>query len=727
MKTRLAIAPPVKARLPVVLQTEAAECALACLTMIASYHGHVCDLPGLRRRFTVSLKGTTLTSLIGLAARLGLTSRALRLDTTDLKRLRRPCILHWNFNHFVVLKQVDRRSIRIHDPARGACTLQAREISAAFTGVALELWPGADFVRRRETTRVALHDLTGPVTGLARALVQILLLALTLEVFAILSPQLIQWVVDDALLTGNRDLLTTLAVGFTLLVVVQQLTGTLRSWVVMHCGTMLSLQWHGNTFAHLLRLPMSYFQKRHMGDIVSRFRSIDSIQQTLTSAFVEAIVDGLMSSVVVGVLFLYSPLLCGICLTAMGLYLAGRWIWYRPMRTATERQIVHAAKQHSHMLETIRGIRTIKLFGAQQQRHSSWFALLVEQVNAGLRLQRLSIAYKLLNGSLFGIENVLVVYIGAGEVLDGRLTVGMLLAFLSYKGQFSTRVSSLIDKLFEIRLLRLHGERLADILLTRPEPRREAGRLGLCDNRRSAAAVSVSAVRFRYAAHEPWLLDGVDLDIAAGECIAVTGPSGCGKTTLLQLMLGVLHPVEGKVLIGGVDITCGDTDAIRRTIGSVMQADTLFAGSIADNISFFADKADQRRIERCAMLAAIHDEIIAMPMAYNTLIGFMGGALSAGQQQRILLARALYKGPKLLFLDEATSHLDAERERVIDAGLRKLDVTRVVVSHRPQTIAAADRIVTLSRGQISSDTPLAAKLETLTRRTLGARGARPFD
>lgn len=719
MKKRRDAAFRLKPRLPIVLQTEATECALACLSMIASYHGYSCDMSALRRRFTVSLKGTTLSSLIKLATRLGLTSRALRLETEDLKSLRRPCILHWNFNHFVVLKQVTGRTIQIHDPSQGLRTLRAREVSRAFTGVALELWPNGAFVRRLESARVKLRDLVGPVTGMARSLAQVLLLALSLEVFAILSPLFIQWVVDEALVTANRDLLATLAIGFALLVIVQQLVGTLRAWVIMHCGTMLSLQWHGNTFAHLLRLPMPYFEKRHMGDIVSRFRSIDSIQHTLTAAFVEALVDGLMSFVVVGVLILYSPLLGSICLAAMCLYLAGRWLWYRPLRAATEQQIVHAAQQHSHMLETLRGIKTIKLFAAQEQRHSSWLSLLVEQMNAGLRVQKLSIAYKLLNGLLFGIENVLVVFVGARQVLDGHFTVGMLLAFLSYKSQFSTRVSGLIDKLFEIRLLRLHAERLADIVLTPPESAGWAGRLSVSEQRHSAATIEVRGLSFRYAEHEPWVLDGIDLEVAAGECVAVTGPSGCGKTTLLQLMLGVLRPVAGEILIGGFDTAHGDIDAVRRTVGSVMQIDTLFAGSIAENISFFDDRPDQRRVEDCAAIAAIHDEIIAMPMAYNTLVGFMGAALSAGQQQRILLARALYKEPKILFLDEATSHLDVVRERIINKAIRKLDVTRVIVAHRPQTIAAADRVVTLSRGRIASNT-LAAGLEALSQRTLYA-------
>lgn len=688
-------------RLPVILQTEAAECALACLAMIANHHGHGCDLGELRRRFPASLKGTTLAALIAHAGRLGLSGRALRLSLGGLTKLRCPCILHWNFNHFVVLKSVRGKRLTIHDPACGARTLRMRDVSNAFTGVALELWPGGAFERRPRPRPVELRRLVGRVDGLPKALAQTLVLALTLELCALLGPLLIQWVVDDALVSADVDLLTVLAVGFAGLVAVQQLLTVLRAWMLMHCGAVLNLQWHGNLFSHLLRLPMTYFEKRHLGDIVSRFGSIDTIQRTLTTAFVEAVMDGLMSLVVVVVLFAYNPRLSFICLGAMGAYLAGRCLSYRPLRAATEEQIVHTAKQHSHLLETLRAVRTIKLFNRQEARHSSWLGSFVDQLNAGLRLNKLSIACQWMNGALFGFENVLVVYVGAQEVLQGHFTVGMLMAFLSYKRQFSTRVSALIDKLFDVKLLRLHAERLADIAATEPEPRRWGGRLCVSGDEGPAATLDVEALRFRYAEHEPYVLDGVELSVAAGEAVAITGASGCGKTTLLQLMVGICRPTHGDVRIDGLSLACGDIDAIRQRIGSVLQTDSLFAGSIAENISFFDDAADPRRVEACARRAAIHEEIRAMPMAYNTLVGFMGAALSAGQQQRILIARALYARPRILFLDEATSQLDVEHEEMITAALSELGMTRIIVAHRPQAIARADRVVTLAGGRLA--------------------------
>jgi ATP-binding cassette subfamily B protein RaxB len=692
-------------RVPVILQTEAAECGLACLAMIASYHGHRIDLASLRGRFAVSLKGTTLAALIEIAGRLELSTRPVRLELEDLRRLDRPCILHWNFNHFVVLENASSRNIAIHDPASGARALSLKEASNSFTGVALELWPNPRFETHEEQPRVRLRHLIGRVTGLHRSLGQVLLLAAVLEVFAITSPLFLQWVVDHALVSGSRDLLTLLAFGFGLLVLLDQSVTTLRSWVIMHFGTTLNVQWHANVFTHLLQLPMPYFDKRHLGDIVSRFRSIDVIQRTLTTAFIEAIVDGLMTVVIALLMFRYSVVLSLICVAAMTLYALGRTLAYRPLRLATEEQIVHAAKQESHFLETVRGVRTIKLFQRQDERRATWLALLIDQVNAGLRTQKLHILYRLMNGVLFGIENVLIIWLGARLVLDVQLSVGMLIAFISYKRQFSSRVGALIDKLFEVKMLRLQGERLADIVMTEREAQPHAGgRLVLHDNANLAPAIEIRGLRYRYAEHEAYVLDGIDLTVASGESVAIVGASGCGKSTLLHVLLGVLPPTEGLIFIGGVNLEHLGTEALRRTVASVTQNDTLFAGSIADNISFFDTRADQQHVEECARLAAIHAEIAAMPMGYNTFVGYMGSVLSGGQQQRLLLARALYKRPAILILDEATSHLDIKREIIVSAAIRALNITRVIVAHRPQTAATADRIVTLEAGRIARET-----------------------
>ncbi len=686
-------------RVPVLLQTEAAECGIACLAMIACYHGHGVDVATLRRRFAVSLQGSTLAALSDFAARLGLATRAVRLELEDLRSLAVPCVLHWNFTHFVVLRRVRPRSILIHDPSRGARRVPLGEVASAFTGVALELWPTPRFERRAPQPRVRLRDLVGELSGLRGSIAQILLVAAALETFSVANPLFLQWVVDHALVTGSADLLALLALGFGMLVLCEQTTAALRSWVVMHFESTLSLQWNANVFGHLLRLPVPYFERRHLGDVVSRFRSIDAIQRTVTAASIEAVVDGAMAVLLLIVMFSYSAPLTVLSVAAIALYAGGRCLAHVPLRDARHEQIAGAAKQDSHFIETVRGVRAIRLFRRAEERRSAWLALLVDQVNAALRAQKLGILLRGTNGLLFGLENVLVVYFGASLVLEGRFTAGMLLAFVAYKRQLTLRVSAMIDKLFELRLLDLHCERLADIVLTEPEESAESpGRL-LAEPRQFVPAITMRAVRYRYAEHTPYVLDGVDLEVAPGECVAIVGASASGKSTLLHVLLGVLPAAAGDVLIGGIPVS-QLRDAARRAIGCVTQNDCLFAGSIADNISFCDPHADQSRIEECARIAAIHGEIAALPMAYNTLVGFLGSTLSAGQQQRVLLARALYARPSVLVLDEATSHLDLESERAVASGLRALEITRIIVAHRPETVAAADRIVRLEAGRI---------------------------
>lgn len=689
-------------KLPVLLQTEAAECGLACLAMIASYYGHEVDVATLRRRFAVSMRGATLATLMELAARLGLETRAVRVELEDLARLRTPCVLHWNFTHFVVLRHVTRRGLTVHDPARGLRSVRRAEAATAVTGVALELWPSPRFARRAPAPAVGLREIVGDVEGVGGALAQILLLAATLETFVLANPLLMQWVVDHALVSASRDLLTLLALGFGLLVLFEQATAALRGFVIMRFEATLSVQWQANVLAHLLRLPLPYFEKRHLGDIVSRFRSIDAIQRTVTTAFVEAVVDGAMSLLLLIVMLVYSAPLAAVCVAATAAYVVLRRLAHAPLREARHEQIASAAKQDSHFIETARGVRAIKLFGRGDERRGAWLALLVEQVNAGLRVQRLGLALRAGNGVLLGLENVLVIYLGARLILGDALSTGMLLAFVAYQRQFAVRVSAFVDKLAEVRLLRLHCERLGDIVLTAAEEQDGSERL-LVSATTPGVAIRTRALRFRYGDHEPFVLDGVDLDVAPGECVAIVGASGCGKSTLLNLLLGLLAPTAGEITIAGLPPR--QLAPARRTVAGVMQGDCLFAGSVADNISFFAADADQRRIEACARLAAIHDDIAGLPMGYNSLVGFMGATLSAGQQQRILLARALYAKPAVLILDEATSHLDVPRETAIAAAVAALGMTRIVVAHRRETLAAADRIVRLDAGRIVVEAP----------------------
>lgn len=694
---------------PLVLQAQSTECGLACLAMLASAHGQRTDLAELRRRFPVSLKGANLAQLIAHADAIGLAGRALRLEPEELGALRLPCILHWDMNHFVVLARVGRHGLTVLDPAVGQRRISRREASRHFTGVALELTPGAHFETRAQAPRVGLRQLTGRVQGLGRALAAIFAVALVLELFAIGAPLLNQAVVDEAIAGHDRDLLGVLVLGLALLLVVQTALTLARSWMVMVLGQSLSLQWVGNVFTHLMRLPVDWFEKRHLGDITSRFGAVGAIQQTVTNGLIEAVLDAIMVLAALAMMLLYSPRLTAVVAAAVLAYALVRAASYRPLRDAAAERLVLDAREQTHFLESLRAITPIKLFGRTQARRARWHNLVVDVQNRDVRTTQLHIAFAAANTAIFGLENLVVLWLGAqmimahttsAEAAAAPFTLGMLFAFLAYKGQFTGRVSALIDYAVEWRMLGLHAERLADIALATPE--RDAGEDArpAHDLSHLSPSLELRDVSFRHGEGEPWVLRHANLRIEPGQCVAVTGPSGAGKTTLLKLLLGILPPTEGEVRYGGVPLAQLGLANVRARIGTVMQDDALLSGSLADNISFFDEEPNLARVEACARLAQLHEEITRMPMGYHTQVGDLGTGLSGGQKQRLLLARALYRRPAVLALDEATSHLDTDNERAVTQALARLPLTRLVIAHRPETIAGAGRVVVVREGQV---------------------------
>lgn len=679
---------------PLVLQTEAAECGLACLAMIAGHYGHDIDLTSLRQRHSLSLKGATLDDLIRIAEQLHFVPRPIKLELEELPQLWLPAILHWDFNHFVVLVSATPRSMLIYDPAQGVRRLSPEETSRHFTGVAMELEPDEAFTPKRERRNIRLRQLTGPLPGLGGAVTQLFLLAAALEILAVTSPFFLQWVVDHALVANDRDLVAILGLGFLLLGIFKVAITVFRAWVVLVLGTNLNLQLFTRLFRRLLSLPMEFFEKRYLGDIVSRFESLEVIQRTLTSSLIEALVDGLMAIATLGMMALYSISLTLIVLLAALLYGLLRSVLYQPLRQAQEEHIVRAAKQQSNFIESVRGVQSLKLFNRQLYRQTRYHNLTVESFNAHIRIQQLQMLFRASNETLFVLENIAVIWLGALQVLDTHFTVGMLFAFLAYKQQFITRIVGLIEKGIDLKMLGLHTERVADIALTDPEP--ISGQPLVCGDTILATDIEVIDLGFRYADSEPWILRHLNMKITAGESVAIIGPSGCGKTTLLKLLLGLLTPCEGEIRISGISLAQLGLQRYREMIGTVMQDDHLFAGSISENISFFDPRPDFDWIDTCARRAALAEDIEQMPMQYNTLIGDMGTVLSGGQKQRLLLARALYRRPKILFLDEATSHLDGVREQSVNEAIRHLELTRVIVAHRQETIAMAGRVISLA-------------------------------
>ncbi|WP_413507159.1 peptidase domain-containing ABC transporter [Serratia proteamaculans] len=695
-------------RLPLIRQTESAECGVACLAMIAGWHGHRVDLPTLRAQFNVSQLGMTFSQLMSCAELLHLSGRAVQLELEELHQLALPCILYWDMNHFTVLKRVRGQTLELHDPARGQVKMSLREADRHFTGVAMELTPTHQFAAKDQRKKIRLMDLIGKTQGLKAALGRIFCFALALEVFALIGPLINQLVIDEVLVALDASLLTLIVIAMLLMAATQTLLELARQWATLTMAVNFNMQWTANVFHHLLRLPIGWFEARNMGDISAKFDAVDTIQDTLTTTLLEAFLDVLLVVGTLTMMFFYSAKLTLVALVAALVYGLLRLFWFSTLRKAAEDSWVAGTQESSHFLESLRGVLSLRVNGALTPRESVWRNLNVARRNAQLRESKLMMVYGIMQTVIGSVVGAAVLWLGASAVLAGQFSVGMLVAYMSFQGRFSSSINGLIDKLVAYRMLDVYNERLADIVLAAREDAasQAAGGAGVpsaaCVWPSDRPALSLDQVSFSYAGTEREILSQVSLQIMPGEVVALVGASGSGKTTLAKLVLGLYPPTAGVIRTLGIEHRQADYQQVRQHIGVVLQEDQLFRGSIADNLTFFSSRVDKQNLSECARLAQLEQDIDKLPMGYQTLIGEMGGTLSAGQKQRLLLARALYKQPRLLILDEATSHLDINNEMLIGRTLRQLGLPILLIAHRPETIATADRVIELAAGRIRS-------------------------
>lgn len=687
-----------RSRIRLERQTETAECGLACLAMVAGYHGLDIDLGSLRRRFEPSMRGASLKTLMTTADRIGLHSRAVKVAIEDLGDLSMPAILHWDLSHFVVLERVAGGKALIHNPDGSSRLLSITEVSRHFTGVALELAPADGFERGEARERLKLSQLWGRMRGLKRALLQTLVLSLVLQAFALASPYYMQLAIDRALPALDLSLLAVLAIGFGLFTLINGAADLLRSFVLLNAGTSLSFGVTANIARRLLRLPIRWFEKRHVGDILSRFQSVAPIQQALTQGTVAALIDGAFAILALLVMAFYSIALTLVASLAFGLYLLVRAVSFSFQRQAQEAAIVTQGKLQSTLIESLKGMSVIRLFGHETIRHALWQSRFTDSMNASVRLARIGIWQTVSNTLIFGLETIVSVWLAIALVIDGGFSLGMVFAFMAYKTMFLTRAASLIDQGVAFRMLGLHLERLSDIAFAEEDPSFASGADG---HSPFQGRIQLRGVGYRYSPSDPLVLRGVDLAVGPGEHVAITGPSGGGKSTLVKIVLGLVEPDSGELLVDGQPLSRFGHQAFHGQVAGVLQDDHLFAGSIAENIALFDESPDMGRILEAANAAAIHDDIAAMPMGYETLVGDMGSTLSGGQKQRVLLARALYRKPVLLVMDEGTSHLDSAHEARVNAAIAGLGITRIIIAHRAETIASADRVYVLDGGVLT--------------------------
>jgi ATP-binding cassette subfamily B protein RaxB len=671
--------------------------------MVAGFHGYEVDLLTLRSKFGISIKGMTLVTLIKIAEEMQLDARPVRAEVSALSTLKTPAILHWDFTHYVVLTKVNgigsRASYRINDPAQGEITVSHEEILNRFTGVAVEISPTIAFLPRQERTRLSLAQLWTKATGFFSSIIQLLILSAIIELLSLAAPFYLQVAIDTAVPSHDGSLLIVIALGFGAAAILSQITSFVRSWASIRLSSDLSYQLVSNLFRHLVRLPVGWFQKRSVGDVLTRFNASQPITDLLSGGLVTSCIDGLMTLATLLLMLSYSVKLSIVTVIALLLCIVIRLAGFRTMKAMGVDFAQFQAREQSVLIESIRGITPIRIFGRENERQAIWQNRRAKVVNSQIRLARFQSIFSAIGAAILSIEGILFVYLAVKMNFESQFSVGMITAFAAYKQQFVSAAMNVVGKVFEYRLLDVQLARIGDIALTRPDP--VAG--GFRQREHLIERIELRGLCFSYGPGEPLVLSGVNLAIDPGETLAIVGPSGGGKTTLLRILLGLLEPTRGEILINGAAVPRGGLANYRGQIGAVMQDDQLFAGSLAQNISFFDPLVDLQKVRSAAQLAQVERDILAMPMQYDTLVGDMGSALSGGQKQRVLLARALYHGPQILVIDEGTANLDVDTERRVSKALNSLNITRIIVAHRPETIAAAGRRITLSNGKIAED------------------------
>ena len=679
-------------KLPVFVQSEVAECGITCLAMVAYYHGYKINMLAMRQQYPMGMQGITVKQILKVADDIGLSGRVLKLELGQLAKIKGPAILHWNFNHFVTLKSVSRNGVVIHDPAKGKVKLDWNQVSESFTGIAIELTPSNSFERSDKRVKMPLRAFIGNVEGLGLSLFKIFIVAILLQGLLLIAPYYIRLVIDQGIPSSDQSLMLWFLAGFILITLLTSASNFLRAAAILYLDKNLGFQVKASIQRHLLHLPLSFFESRHIGDIKSRFEAFNEVQRMISRGFITAVVEGLLGITTLAIMYHYEPGLALLSISFLIVTVLIRFILTNKENKHLEQALSKQAIENSHFLETIRAIMPIKCYVKESVRLSSWLNLFADSTNENIKREKITIIAEISQELIGKLEYILVIFVGALLIIDERFTLGIFIAFLAYRQQFANSTQTLVDQIFRFRLASTYLRRMSDIVLQKQENEQVGFTL---TKEATRGHLEVRNLHFRYSQSSPWLFRGLSFQVEAGESVVIVGRSGLGKSSLLKLMTGLIQAEQGDYLLDGHSISNIGMRNFRSLCATVMQNDQLLNGSLVENITFFEPSPDIERVKEAAIGAHIWQEIQAMPMGLHSQVGDLGSALSGGQKQRLLLARALYSQPRILFLDEATSHLDSTTESHVNSYLKEKQITRISVAHRQETIKAADRIIDL--------------------------------
>ncbi|GER89537.1 ABC transporter [Dictyobacter vulcani] len=684
-------------RVPVMLQMSEVECGLACLAMVLSYHGRQTSISELRTDYGASRDGVSALNLVKAARNLGMISRAVALQKNDFKDVTFPAIIHWQFNHFIIVERWTPEKVTIVDPAYGRRQMDAEEFNAGFTGIVLMLEPGMNFHRRKIASPLSLKMYAVQAVRQAPgALIQVILASVLLQAFGLIPPILTQTIIDKIIPFHLNNAMFLLGAGMLMMLFSQAFITLLREWLLIYVRARIDTHMMLSFFEHLLLLPYSFFQQRSSGDLLTRMGSNTIIRDTLSGQLISTFLDGTMVILYLCILMVEAPTFGLLALVIGFLQVILILSVYRPIASMAAQELTAQGKSQGYMAEALAGIATLKAAGAEYSAHDRWTNLFFDQLNISIRRSYLSTVASTALLLLRGFAPLALLWVGATQVLNGTMTLGSMLALSGLATSFLSPLSSLVSSGQQLQIVQAHLDRLADIMTAEPEQHA----LAVQSPPKLAGYIRLENVGFRYAPETPRVLHEINLNIVSGQKVAIVGRTGSGKSTLGKLLLGLYIPTDGHIYYDGIALQDLQYQEVRRQFGVVLQESTVFSGTIMENILFNNPQMDKEYAVQAAQMSSIHDDIIKMPLGYETPVAEGGSALSGGQRQRLSLARAIAHHPAILLLDEATSNLDVVTEQMVAQNLEHLPCTQIIIAHRLSTVRNADLILVMDQGTI---------------------------
>lgn len=687
-----------KKKINPVLQTTATDCGLACMAMVLQTHGSLINLEGLRKSVPPSAQGVSVVQLLSVANTFGLFARAVKVELDAIGDLKLPAIIHWNFNHYVVLEECDDESATIIDPSKGRMQVSLKQMSNHFTGIAVEFKKLPTFSTVKQLVNVSFSDLWTRIEGWKTSAMLVVAISILIQLGIIIAPLFLSVIVDQAIALHAHSLLHAILfaiAGAQLMVLAGELV---RKHLLLSLGASLMAQLNLNLVNHLVRLPYLFFQQSRLNDVLVRIDTMREVKDTLTDGAVPFAVDGLFSLLILVALAFLSPMLAGVVLLFYVIFAFSKVSSYKKLRLLNELAQDRTAEERSQIMDTLRGIQTVKVLNAESSRLSAWHGADVAALECAQQKLRYDALTKTVSNALAALELIVVIGVAATLVIDGLMTVGLLFSIVAMRQQFRERAYPLIERSLEFKLLHSRLQRLASIVSTPKEYNETSGGQNTLDV--ADLSIEIRDLQFRYGAHAAALFQNLSLRVPQGKFVAIKGRSGMGKSTLIRILLGLVPPSSGEIFVGQARLEASTIASFRNIAAAVMQDDQLFGGTLFDNISAFDPNASMERVHEAAMLACVHDEIVNMPAGYFAQVGDMGASLSGGQRQRILIARALYRKPRILLLDEGTANLDLACEAEIIERLRRLEITIICVAHRARALEVADEVYELADGRL---------------------------